>query len=68
MFIDEQAFSSIYDLKAEAQDEHWAVERYVWSPKVCRFTNWTYEPLCRCDARGNIIKGSRRRNPFIVRS
>lgn len=66
MFIDEQAFRSIYDLKPGAASEHWALERHVWSPRSCRFTHWTYEPLCRRDERGNIIKGSRRRNPFIT--
>lgn len=47
-------------------DHHCAefIERSVWSPISCRHTMWLYLPLCRCDERGNIIRGSRQRNPF----
>lgn len=65
MFLKEQMLASIYELQPEFRSEPEPLEAYIWSPVSCRHTSWTYEPLCRCDERGNIVKGSRRRSPFI---
>lgn len=64
MFIDEQQSRSIYDFKQGVQQEHAFLERYVWSPRSCRFTSWTYEPLVKVDERGRM--SDRRRCPFVV--
>jgi len=66
MFIEEQKTASVYDYREPYRSDPDAIERHVWSPTSCRFTYWTYRPLCRTDERGNIIKGSRQRDPFII--
>lgn len=65
MFIDEQQAQSLYDFKPGMRDDGALVERHVWSPRACRYTNWTYEPLVRCDERGRM--SGRRRCPFVTR-
>lgn len=65
MFIEEQCINSVYELKPGllgpgiyTYDGLWACERYVWSPRACRHTNWTYRPL--------IVDNKRQRDPFVV--
>ena len=60
LFIDEQV--AYQELRSVPE----RTERLVWTPLSRRFTHWTFEGLCKCDHRGNIVPGSRRRNPFIV--
>lgn len=67
MFIREQQ-SQYSELQPALRVEQQFIEAHVWSPVANRHTYWTFQPLCRCDERGRIIKGSRVRNPFIVGS
>ncbi len=66
MFIEEQKASSAYDYREPFRSDPDVTERHVWSPISCRFTSWTYRSLCRTNDRGDIIKGSRQRCPFII--
>ena len=66
MFIEEQKSQSAYDYREPFMSDPEVIERHVWSPISCRFTSWTYRPLCRTNDRGDIIKGSRQRCPFVI--
>lgn len=61
MFIQEQV-AEFREVQAAFRDE-W-VEQLVWSPVSRRHCMWTFKPLVRCDERGQVVKGSRQRNPF----
>ena len=63
MFLEEQK-AHYSDVRPEFRQDF--LEKHVWSPTACRFTSWTYLPLCKNTPSGKIVRGSRQRCPFIL--
>jgi hypothetical protein len=63
MFLREQQ-ALWRELRDDFCMEQELLEAHIWPPGDRRHTLWLYRSLCQCDERGNIIHGSRQRNPF----